>query len=67
MRPKLAMWSDYGVPAQKHWTRASKQTAGFPKSCVSLAMVASAPRGPQVEKLRQAHRASCGGDIVRVA
>src|SRR5450631_4436755 len=25
MRPKLAMWSDYGAPARKHWTRASKQ------------------------------------------
>jgi hypothetical protein len=26
MRPKLAMWSDYGAPARKHWTRASKRT-----------------------------------------
>jgi len=25
MRPKLAMWSDYGAPARKHWTRASKR------------------------------------------
>jgi hypothetical protein len=25
MRPKLAMWSDYGAPARKDWTRASKR------------------------------------------
>jgi hypothetical protein len=25
MRPNLTMWSDYGAPAQKHWTRASKR------------------------------------------
>jgi hypothetical protein len=25
MRPKLAMWSDYGAPAQKHWMSPSKR------------------------------------------
>jgi hypothetical protein len=43
MRPKLAMWSDYGTPAQKHWmSSASKRgarTSIGPKILLAAVMV----------------------------
>ena len=53
MRPKIAMWSDYGAPRHKHWrpsSRRSSRSSIGPKVLVAIVVVVAGVSGiyPQI-------------------